>query len=568
MKESYDYVIVGAGSAGCVLAARLTEDAHVSVLLLEAGGPDYRWDWRLHMPAALAHPMNGTRYDWGFRTEPQGHLAGRRLHWPRGKVLGGSSSINGMAYVRGNALDFEGWAAEPGLEGWRYAAVLPYFKRSESYDLGGDAYRGDGGPLHVTAGRGWSPLHHAFVAAGLAAGYGHTADMNGYRQEGFGRMDMTVHRGSRWSAARAFLHPVRHRRNLTVATGAHAARLHLAGSRCTGVAYRQGSREHTVHAAREVILAAGALGSPQLLLLSGIGSADELAQVGIACRHHLPGVGRNLQDHLELYVQERCRQPVTLYPTTRLLDRLATGLRWLATGTGWGATNHFETGAFVRSGDEVPWPDLQFHFLPMAVRYDGRGAYEGHGYQVHVGPMRSKSRGWLRLASDRHDRAPVLQPNAMSHADDRVEMRRAVRIAREVFAQTPFAAFSAGELSPGVDVRSDAGLDAYVAANAESAYHPCGTCRMGSGPDAVVDGALRVHGLEALRVVDASIMPTITTGNLNAPTLMIAEKASDLVRGRSEAPSNAPFYRVAASLRPAATPASTAAIQTAIEPAA
>ncbi len=542
-REAYDYVVIGAGSAGCVLAARLSEDGDARVLLLEAGGPDHRWDWRLHMPAALAWPMNGTRYNWGFWTEPQAALDGRRLAWPRGKVLGGSSSINGMAYVRGNPLDFDGWAQDPALRHWRYAAVLPYFKRAETYDRGGCLYRGDAGPLHTTAGRGWSPLYAAFIEAGVAAGYARTDDMNGYRQEGFGRMDATIHRGRRWSAARAYLHPALRGPNLRVATGAHAARLRIERGRCRAVAYLQGGAPREVVAEREVVLAAGAIGSPHLLLLSGIGPADELRAAGIEPVHDLPGVGRNLQDHLELYLQESCREPITLLPATRPVGMALTGLRWLATNDGWGGTNHFESGGFIRSRAGVAWPDLQYHFLPLAVRYDGTRAARGHGYQAHVGPMRSRSRGRLRLRSDRIDEAPVIAAAAMADPEDWVEMRRAIRLTREIFRQGPLARYRREELAPGADATTDRDLDAFVRAHAESAYHPCGTCKMGSGMDAVVDGDLRVHGLAGLRVADSSVMPQITTGNLNAPTIMIGERASDLIRGRSLAEVDAPVHR-------------------------
>ncbi|WP_439817824.1 choline dehydrogenase [Zavarzinia sp. CC-PAN008] len=535
-RNSFDYVIVGAGSAGCVLAARLSEDPTVRVAVLEAGGRDHWWDWRIHMPAALAYPMNGTRYNWDYHTEPQPNLGGRRMHWPRGRVLGGSSSINGMVYVRGNALDFDNWAQDPALRHWRYAECLPYFRKAETYDRGGDAYRGSDGPLHVQGGRGWSPLYQAFVEAGVAAGYHRTADMNGEAQEGFGRMDMTIHRGRRWSAARAYLHPAMKRRNLVVRTGALTGRVRVENGRAVGVEVRGGRGVEQIHAAREVILAGGAINSPQLLMLSGIGPADMLARAGVTPIHDLKGVGRNLQDHLELYVQASCLEPVSLYPATKWWRKGWVGARWLATQTGWGATNHFESGGFIRSRPGVAWPDIQYHFLPMAVRYDGKGAIEAHGFQVHVGPMRSPSRGTLTLRADTPDAHPLIDPNYMSHPDDWAEMRASIRLTREIFAQAPLRRFNGGEIAPGPAVQTDAELDAFIAQAAESAYHPCGTCRMGSGPDAVVDGDCRVHGIEGLRVVDASIMPQVTTGNLNAPVIMMAEKAADLIRGRTPLP--------------------------------
>ena len=538
----YDYIIVGAGSAGCVLAHRLTEDGSTTVLLLEAGGPDHGWDWRLHMPAALAYPMNGTRYNWDYRTEPQEHLNGRRLHWPRGKVLGGSSSINGMAYVRGNAGDFDHWADVTGDDGWNYQHVLPYFRRAETYDRGGDAYRGADGPLRVHGGEGWSPLYRAFIDAGVQAGYPETADMNGYQQEGFGRMDMTVHDGKRCSAARAYLHPAMDRPNLRVLTGALTRRILFDGKRAIGVDYRRRGETSTAHAAREVLVAAGAINAPQLLMLSGIGDPAHLDEHGIPCVAPVPGVGRNLQDHLELYVQYACTQPVTLYAATRPLNKAMIGMQWLATRRGLGATNHFESGGFIRSDPAVPWPDIQYHFLPMAVRYDGTSAAKGHGFQAHAGPMRSLSRGRLRLASADPAAAPIIDPASMAHEQDWREMRACVRLTREIIGGQALAPYRGTELSPGPDCQTDDDIDAFVRAQAESAYHPCGTCRMGDDDGAVVDSRLRVHGCEGLRVIDASIMPRITTGNLNAPTIMIGEKGADLVLGRHLPPANVPVY--------------------------
>lgn len=538
----YDYIIVGAGSAGCVLANRLTEDGKTTVLLLEAGGPDHRWDWRIHMPAALAYPMNGTRYNWDYRTVPQANLGGRQMHWPRGKVLGGSSTINGMAYVRGNAADFDHWADVAGDDGWSYQHVLPYFRRSETYDRGGDAYRGTDGPLHVHGGEGWSPLYGAFIEAGSQAGYPKTDDMNGYQQEGFGRMDMTVHDGRRWSAARGYLHPAMSRPNLSVQTGALTQRIVFDGTRAIGVDFTHKGDTQTAHATREVLLAAGAINSPQLLMLSGVGDPVHLRDHGIATVSAVPGVGTNLQDHLELYIQHLCTQPVTLYGATRPVNKAKIGVQWLTTHEGLGATNHFESGGFVRSDPSVTWPDIQYHFLPMAVRYDGTSAAKGDGFQAHAGPMRSRSRGRLTLASADPSAAPIIDAAAMSDEQDWREMRACVRLTREIFRQPAFDAYRGLELSPGPDCATDDDIDAFVRSQVESAYHPCGTCRMGSDDGAVVDSHLRVHGCEGLRVIDASIMPRITTGNLNAPTIMIGEKGADLVLGQSLPPAHVPVY--------------------------
>jgi len=489
-------------------------------------------------------PMNMARYDWRYYTEPEPQLNGRRLHTPRGKVLGGSSSINGLVYVRGNPLDFERWQEE-GARGWGYADVLPYFRRAETYARGADEYRGGAGPLATRQGLLSNPLHAAWLGAGREAGYPSSQDMNGFQQEGFARMDMTVGGGRRCSAANAYLRPAMRRANLTVRTHARVSRILFEGRRAVGVAYQRGGQPHEVHARREVLLCAGSINSPQLLKLSGVGPAAELAALGIPLVHALPGVGENLQDHLEFYFQVACREPITLYRELSPWRQTLIGLRWLLTRRGLGTSNHFETGGFIRSRAGIRYPDIQFHFLPLAVNYDGSSLAREHGFQAHAGPMRSRSQGWVRLRSPDPLQPPRIFFNYMSREEDWVEMRACVRLTREIFAQAAFERYRGREIQPGEAVQSDAQIDAFVRERVESAYHPSCTCRMGAigDPLAVVDPQGRVIGVEGLRVVDSSIMPSLTTGNLNAPTIMLAEKLADHIRGSALLPrATAPYY--------------------------
>jgi len=537
---AYDFIIIGGGSAGCVLANRLTADASNRVLVLEAGRPDYRWDFRLHMPAALTYPLASKTYNWWYESEPEPGMNGRRIYQPRGKVLGGSSTINGMIYIRGNALDYQNWAALEGLGDWDYAHCLPYFQRVENRLAGEDEYHGDEGPLYLTTPACANPLFDAFFEAVQQAGYPLTDDVNGYRQEGFGKFDGTILRGRRWNAARAYLHPVKHRPNLTVRCRAQVARILFEGTRAVGVELTNGESIR----AGEILCCGGAINSPQLLQLSGIGNADELSALGIDVVRDQPGVGEGLQDHLEVYVQYACKQPVSLFPSLRFWNQPAIGAQWLFAGTGVGASNHFEAGGFIRGNDRVEYPNLQYHFLPIAIRYDGSVAQGGHGYQVHVGPMNTDVRGHVKITSADATVYPRILFNYLSTEQERREWVEAIRCTRRIMTQPAFDELRGDELAPGAAAQSDEEILDFIAREGESAYHPSCTCKMGNDDMAVVSADLAVHGTEGLRVVDASVMPLITNGNIYAPVLMIAERAADVILDNTPAPpSSAPYYR-------------------------
>jgi len=542
-EATFDTIIIGGGSAGCVLANRLSADPKRRVLVLEAGRPDHRLDFRIHMPAALTYPLASKAYNWWYDSGPEPHLEGRRVYQPRGKVLGGSSTINGMIYIRGNSMDFDQWAERPGLEDWSYAHVLPYFKRLENRLIGGDDYRGEDGPLHLTTPECKSPLFEAFFSATEEAGYPRTDDVNGYRQEGFGRFDRTTYRGRRFNAARAYLHPVMDRPNLDVRTGVLVNRILFEGSRAVGVETQRGRAREKIFAG-EIICCGGAINSPQLLQLSGIGPAKLLEEHGISVVHDNPNVGAHLEDHAEVYVQHACKQPVSLYPALKWWRQPWIGAQWLFGRRGIGASNHFEAGGFIRGNDQVSYPNIQYHFLPIAIRYDGSSALRGHGFQVHVGPVRSDVRGHVRIRSSDPKVHPEVVFNYLSTPQDRREWVEAIRATRHILGQSALEPFRGKELAPGATVQTDEEILDFVRRELESAYHPSCSCKMGTGEDSVTDPSLSVHGVTGLRVVDASVMPAVTNGNIYAPVLMIAEKAADIIDGNSPLPPlEHPTYR-------------------------
>jgi choline dehydrogenase len=550
---TYDFVIVGAGAAGCVLADRLSVDPSVRVLVLEAGRPDHRFDVYVHMPAALSMPIGNKRYDWMYESEPEPHMNGRRVYHARGKLYGGSSAINGMIFQRGNPLDFEKWAAQPGLEHWSYADCLPYFKRMETCLAGADDFRGGSGPLILERGPAATPLFQAWFKAAQEAGYPLTADVNGYRQEGFAMFDRNIHRSRRLTAAHAYLRPAMRRPNVDVVSRALVTRVLLEGSRAVGVEYRKGKNVHLFRAG-DVILCGGSINTPQLLQLSGIGAPGHLGELGIETAHELPGVGENLQDHLEVYVQHACTQPVSIQPALKKWRRPEIGFRWLFLRSGPGASNHFEAGGFCRSNEEVDYPNLMLHFLPVAIRYDGSQPEGDHGYQVHIGPMNSNALGSVKITSRDPGVKPALRFNYLSTDQDRTEWVQAIAVARKILGQPAFAEFDGGEISPGSSVQTDEEILDWVRQDAETALHPSCSCKMGTDELAVVDPAtMGVRGLVGLRVVDASVFPSLTNANLYAPVTMVAEKAADLILGNTPLPPEpVPFYRHRKTAAPAA----------------
>lgn len=542
---TYDYIIVGGGSAGAVLTNRLSENSANQVLVLEAGRPDYKWDFRIHMPAALTYLLTGTNYNWGYSSDPEPHMNNRRIAQPRGKVLGGSSCINGMIWIRGNAMDFEKWSKDEGLEDWDYAHCLPYFKRVEERLIGGDDYRGDEGNLKLTTPECDNPLFDAFFESVQEAGYPLTDDVNGYQQEGFGKFDQTIYKSRRLNAARAYIHPIKdQRKNLHVETQATVLRILFEGKKAVGVEYKQGGKIKQVYG-KEIISCGGAINSPQLLQVSGVGNAEHLKSLGIPVVHDLPGVGEDLQDHLEVYVQWACKKPVSMYPSLSPWRAPKIGFDWLFRKKGVGASNHFEAGGFIRGNDEVEYPNLQFHFLPIAIRYDGSAPKEGHGFQLHVGPMNTDVRGRVKIKSADPTEYPSILFNYLSTEKEKKEWVEAIRLSRKIIETQAMGELRGEELSPGKDVQTDEEILDFVAKEGESAYHPCATCRMGVGPMDVTDPkTLKVHGVENLRVVDASVFPYVTNGNIYSPVMMVAEKAADIILGiKPLEPEHVPFYK-------------------------
>lgn len=539
---NYDFIVVGGGSAGAVLANRLSEDPSNKVLVLEAGAVDHWWDFRIHMPAALSYLLTGTQRNWAYSSDPEPYMNNRRIFQPRGKVLGGSSCINGMIWIRGNAMDYEKWAKEDGLQDWGYANCLPYFKKVETRLIGGDDYRGDKGNLKLTTPECANPLFQAFFESVQEAGYPLTDDVNGYQQEGFGKFDQTIYRSRRLNAARAYIHPVLDRKNLEVVTRAMVLRILFDGKRAIGVEYKKGNKIEKVYA-KEIISCGGAINSPQLLQVSGIGNADHLSNLGVDVVQDLPAVGENLQDHLEVYIQWACKQPVSMYPALSPWRAPKIGFDWLFRRKGIGATNHFEAGGFIRSNEQEAYPNLQYHFLPLAIRYDGTAPAEGHGFQLHIGPMNSDVRGRVKIKSADPLVYPSILFNYLSTEQERKHWVEAIRLSRKIIETEAMSELRGKELSPGIEVQTDEEILDFVAREGESAYHPSCTCRMGTGEDSVTGADLKVHGIEGLRVVDASVMPYVTNGNIYAPVLMIGEKAADIILGNTPlAPEHVPYF--------------------------